>query len=269
MENNHDVIKQENKKALPKFIGIMVLSLIFGIALGLGLVFLSFGSFGDILAAAGLFFTRKVAGWLLFIFPVVTLAVCLPIYLGAKKQLAAWDGEDETVSSEIETKLSVCIWATSMELIISFFLMAALISGFVDHVGTELDVGPVMFFGGMAAFLVGGLGMSTVFQQKLVDATKRLYPEKQGSVYDTKFHKKWMETCDEAEKAVIGQCAFKAYQAMCRTCLALWAVFGLGGMFFDWGFLPAMTVCVIWGVGQSVYSWTCLRLPKPGSPSIY
>lgn len=268
MKNNDDAIRQENKKALPKFIGIMALSLVFGIALGLGLVFLSFGDFGDVLAAAGLFFTQKVAGWLLFACPVATLAVCLPIYLGAKKQIAAWDGEDEAVSGEIETKLSVCIWATSMELIVSFFLMAALISGFMENAGTEQEVAPAMFWGGLAAFLIGGLGVSTVFQQKLVDTTKRLNPEKHGSVYDTKFHKKWYESCDEAERAIIGQCAFKAYQAMCRACLALWAVFGLGGMFFNWSFTPALTVCIIWGVGQSVYSWTCLRLSKPNAPSV-
>lgn len=269
MKNNNDSIKQENRKAMPKFIGIMALSLVFGVALGLGLVFLSFGNFGNVLAAAGLFFTQKVAGWLLFAFPAATLAVCLPIYLGAKRQFAAWDGEDEAVSSEIETKLSVCIWITSMELITSFFLIAALISGFMENAGTEQGVAPAMFWGGLAAFLIGGLGMSTVFQQKLVDATKRLYPEKRGSVYDTKFQKKWYESCDEAERLVIGQCAFKAYQAMCRTCMVLWAVFGLGGMFFNWSFLPALTVCIIWGVGQSVYSWTCLRLSKPGSPSVY
>ncbi|MDE6260359.1 MAG: DUF3169 family protein [Oscillospiraceae bacterium] len=269
MKDNNDAIRQENKKALPKFIGLMALSLVFGLALGIGLVFLSFGSFGDALAAAGLFFTQKIAGWLLFVFPVVTLAVCLPIYFGAKKQIAAWDGEDEAVSSEVETKLSVCIWITSMELIASFFLLAALISGFTKNVGTEQEIAPAMFWGGLAAFLVGGLALSTIFQQKLVDLTKRLYPEKQGSVYDTKFQKKWYQSCDEAERLVIGQCAFKAYQAMCRTCMALWAVFGLGGMFFDWSFLPAMVACIIWGVGQSVYSWTCLRLSKPGSPSVY
>ncbi len=99
-----------------------------------------------------------------------------------------------------------------------------------------------------------------------MDATKQMNPEKRGSVYDTKFHKKWMESYDEAERAIIGQCALKAYQAVTITCLALWAVFALGGMFFSWGFMPAMAVCIIWGVSQSVYCYWCLKLSKPGSP---
>ena len=83
-------------------------------------------------------------------------------------------------------------------------------------------------------------------------------------MYDTKFRKKWLDSCDEAERAVIGQCAYKAYQAVSQACLALWLVFLLGGMFFDWGFLPVLAVCIIWGVGQSVYSYWCLKLDKPG-----
>lgn len=107
-----------------------------------------------------------------------------------------------------------------------------------------------------------------MLQQKLVDLTKRLNPEKKGSVYDTKFQKKWYESCDEAERAIIGQCAFKAYQAMVRVCLGLWVVFALGGMFFNWGFLPALAVCIVWGVGQSVYAWWTLKLGKSGG-SVY
>lgn len=268
MKNNNDPIQQENKRALPKFFAIMAASLAVGIAIGLVLVFLSFENFGDVLNAAGLFFTTKIAGWLLIALPVVTLAVCVPIYLGAKKQIAAWDGEDEAAGNEVEAKLSVCMWIASMELIASFFLMAALVSGFMSRTESEQGMAPALFFGGLAAFLVGSLGVEIVLQQKLVDLTKRLYPEKRGSVYDTKFQKKWMESCDEAERVIIGQCTFKAYQAMCRTCLALWAVFALGGMFFNWGFLPAMAVCIIWGVGQSVYSYWAINAPKPGSPSI-
>jgi len=36
-------------------------------------------------------------------------------------------------------------------------------------------------------------------------------PEKTASVYDMKFQKKWLETCDEAEKIIVGKCAFKAF----------------------------------------------------------
>ena len=144
-------------------------------------------------------------------------------------------------------------------------MAAALFSGFAAVEGNPMRLSPVKFFGSLAAFTVT-LYLTAVIQQKLVDATKRMNPEKQGSVYDTKFQKKWMESCDEAERAAIGQCAFKAYQAMSLTCLGLWAVFTLGGMFFNWGFLPSKAACIVWGVGQSVYCWSCIKASKPSAP---
>ena len=263
MKENNDAVKQENKKALPKFILIIVLSLVLGGVLGVALVSLNLENFEDTLAAAGLFFTNHVAPWLIIALPVAELAVCLPIYFSAKKQLAAWDGEDEAVSGEAEAKLSVCIWITGLATVLAFFLLAAMFAGFVGNAGTPQMMPAPLFFGGLAAFLAD-LFVPTVLEQKLIDLAKRLNPEKKGSVYDTKFQKKWYDSCDEAERAIIGQCAFQAYRAMCYTCMALWVVFAVGGMFFSWGFLPAMAVCIVWGVGQSAYAWWSLKLDRPG-----
>ena len=263
MKSNNDPIKQENKKALPRFILVVALSLVLGGALGVALVSLSLEEFDSALAGLGLFFTNHVAAWLIAALPVVEFAVCLPIYFSAKKQLSAWDGEDETAGGEVEAKLSVCIWITGLCTVLAFFLLSALFAGFVGNAGTPQMMPASMFFGGVAGFLVN-LFAPMVLQQKLVDLTKRLNPEKRGSVYDAKFQKKWYESCDEAERLIIGQCAFKAYRAMCAACMALWVVFALGGMFFDWGFLPAMAVCIVWGVGQSAYAWSCLKASRPG-----
>ncbi len=263
MKDNNDAARRENKKALPKFILIVVLSLALGGVLGFALVTLNLQDFQGVLGGAGLFFTNHVAPWLLIALPVVELAVCLPIYFSGKKQLAAWDGEDESVSNKIEAKLSVCLWVTGLCTVAALFLLSAMCAGFVGNAGTERMMPAPMFFGGLTAFLAD-LFVPMVLQQKLVDLTKRLNPEKHGSVYDTKFQKKWYDSCDEAERALIGQCAFKAYRAMCYTCMGLWLVFLLGGMFFDWGFLPALAVCIVWGAGQSVYSWWCLKLDRPG-----
>lgn len=267
MKSNDNTARQENRKALPKFILIVVCSLILGGILGVVLVKLSLENFQEILDAAGLCFTNYVAPWLIIALPVVEMAVCLPIYFGAKKRLAAWDGEDEAVSDEVEGRLSVCIWITGLCVVLAFFLLSAMFAGFVQNAGTPQMMPKPLFFGGLAAFLAD-LFAPMVLQQKLVDLTKRLNPEKKGSVYDTKFQKKWYESCDEAERAIIGQCAFKAYQAMCRVCLGLWAVFALGGMFFSWGFLPSLAVCVVWGAGQSVYAWWTMKLGKNGG-SVY
>ena len=265
MKNSNDPIRQENKKAIPKFILIFVGSLIFGLVLGFTLSFLKFENFGDALSAFGRFFSTRLAGWLLCACPVVELAVGLPLYFGAKKCLAAWDGEDEAVSEDIERKLSVCIWISNMAAVLGFFLAAGLFAGMEQGMFKQAGMGTFHAFLGLGGFLVN-LFVSIVFQQKLVDMAKKLNPEKHGSVYDPKFQKKWLDSCDEAERAVIGQCALKAYRATSTACMALWMVFVLGGMYFDWGFLPAMAVCTVWGVGQSVYCYWSIKLSGPNSP---
>lgn len=263
MKNSNDAIKQENKKALPKFALIFVVCLAAGLILGFVTAWLDFESFGDVLSAFGTFYASRLAGWLLYACLAAEFAMGLPLYFSAKKRLAAWDGEDEAVSEAIEHKLSVCMWITSMSIVLGFFLAAGHFSGMTRM---ESHTRPVHTFLGLGAFLLILTG-SVVFQQKLVDLTKQLNPEKQGSVYDPKFHQKWLDSCDEAERAVIGQCAMKAYQAVTYTCLVLWTVFVMGGISFGWGFLPVVPVCVVWGVVQSVYGYWAIRLSGPGSSS--
>lgn len=45
------------------------------------------------------------------------------------------------------------------------------------------------------------LAEGIIIQQKAVDINKIMYPEKTASVYDLKFQKKWVDSCDEAEKS--------------------------------------------------------------------
>ena len=98
MKNNNEAAKQEDKKALPKFIAIVVCSLIVGGVLGVLMVQLSLEDFQEVLDGAGLYFTNYAAPWLIIALPAVEFAICLPLYFSAKQRLAAWDGEDETVS---------------------------------------------------------------------------------------------------------------------------------------------------------------------------
>ena len=98
-------------------------------------------------------------------------------------------------------------------------------------------------------------------QQKIVDLTKKLYPEKRGSVYDVKFEKKWFESCDEAERTAIGQAAYHAYKATNMTCLLLWMVLVIGNMLFDFGLMPIAVVTLIWLISTVSY---CLHAMKYG-----
>ena len=256
---NNDEIKQANRKALPKFLLMMLGGLALGFVIGLG-GFAALSAAGqDNLTAAlarlgiGL---AKAAPWLLAACGGLELVAGLILYRRAKGIIQTWDGEDETVSDRAEKPLNLAVWVSSMSLIAAFFLMTASYSaGLVSRPKADA----LGMLGGVAAF-VAVLVITIVLQQRLVDLAKQLYPEKKASVYDTKFQKKWFSQCDEAEKAQIGQCAYHAYNAANKTCMALWLVFTLTALFLDTGILPVLTVCVIWAVSTSVYCWWANKL---------
>ncbi len=252
--NNSDEIKQANKKALPKFLLIMLISLAVGFVIGfVGIMaLLSAGeeNVADALARAGTIFAVDVAPWLLAACVAAQLLCGLAVTAKVKAILAGWDGEDETVSDRADRVLSTAMWICSILVTLSMFLFAAFYSvGFAVSTGSA-----ARFFGTLALFLAA-LVISIRFQQRYVDLTKRMYPEKKASVYDMRFQKEWFSQCDEAERAAIGQCSYRAYRAVNNACIALWLVFTLAGMFLGTGFLPVLAICVIWAVGQSVYSW--------------
>lgn len=257
----HDEIKSANRKALPKFLLALAVCTVAGGVVGYGAARFGMNEMTGTLKAAGAFFGTHVAPWLMLALAVIVPAVCIPIYRSAKKLLGAWDGEDEDVSDAMDRKLSAVIWVTSAALVLSYFLIAASYSGgfatFDDQSATcVLFIGIAAFFGVMAE--------TAVLQQKCVDAAKRINPEKKASVYDMRFQKKWMEDCDEAEKIVVGKCAFKAYSATNMVCTILAIVLAVCALVFDIGFLPSLMVCLVWIVNLSAYCREAMRYSKAG-----
>ena len=264
MDNNE--IKLANRKALPKFLLFAVVCTIVGGVIGYysgyGAAKGGIDKLVGIMKETGAFFGTHIAPWLMLVLAVIVPVVCIPIYRSAKKLLAAWDGEDEDISDTVDRKLSLVIWITSASLILSYFLIAASYSGgFAAFDNKKITI---MFFIGIAAFF-GIMAESIIIQQKCVDSAKQTNPEKKASVYDMRFQKKWVEDCDEAEKIMIGKCAFKAYSATNRVCAVSAGVLAVCALIFDIGFLPSLAVCLIWIVNQSVYCKEAIRYSKAGN----
>lgn len=260
MDNNE--IKKANRKALPKFMLIMVISLLVGGLGGFCSAKYGLNSLSDGMKSAGAFFSAYIAPWLMLAAAVILPVVCIPIYRSTKKLISSWDGENEEISDTIDQKLSIVIWVTSAALILSYFLIAASYAeGFATF---EKGNSIIPFFVGIAGFFAIMIE-AVILQQKCVDSAKKTNPEKTASVYDTKFHKKWMDSCDEAEKIMIGKCAFKAYAATNAVCTVLSIVLAICALILGIGFLPSLTVCLIWIVNQSVYCKEALKYSKAGN----
>lgn len=76
---------------------------------------------------------------------------------------------------------------------------------------------------------------------------------------------KWLDDCDEAEKIVIGKCAYKAYSVTNSVCAILAIILALGALLYKIGFLPSLVVCLIWIINLSVYCKEALHYSKVGN----
>ena len=258
----NDEIKKANRKALPTFLLVVAICAIIGGIAGYCSARYGLDGMTGTLKAAGDFFGTRVAPWLMLAAAVVLPTVCVPIYRRAAGQLRSWDGEDEDISDSIDRKLSTVIWISSAALVLSYFLIAASYSGGFSTFDSREQT--IVFFIGIAGFF-GILVEAILLQQKCVDAAKQTNPEKNVSVYDMKFQKKWMDECDEAEKLVVGKCAYKAYAATNVVCASLGVALAICALLFDIGFLPSLVVCLVWMVNLSAYCKEAMRCSKAGN----
>lgn len=250
MESN---IRRENRRALPRFLGSLLLAGLIGGAAGF---LIGCGSQYPLLTGLPERLHR-FWGWAA---PWGLGLSCLGFSLwgglccrSARRTFESWDGEDDAVINAAERSLSLALLSASLEMAAGFFLFAAAVVCGEESV-TALPVSLLLF--------AGTLVSQVLIQQKAVDLERRINPEKQGSVYDRKFRRKWLESCDEAELRQIGQASFRAFQWTNRCCIALWACLVLGHLAFRTGLLPIFAVMLIWGVGQTAYILESLKTTR-------
>ena len=244
----NDRVKRDNRRALPRY---LLTLLLFGLLGGV------LGFFTGVAGAAGVAETVRqavdrvlavCAPWGIVVSAVVLLGTGWYLYAAAKRRFAAWDGEDEDAMDAAERQLSWALLLTGLMVVLDFFFFAASII-------YERFLPDVVLFLASVAVLV-------VLQQKIVDLERRINPEKRGSVYDMKFQKTWMDSCDEAERAQIGQACYTAYRMGNKVCVFLWVALLILNFVFDFGLLPIAAVLVVWGVMQTAYALECIRLSK-------
>lgn len=248
----NDSIKRDNRKALPLFLLVIFIAAIVGAVLGF---LVGYAGHSDLPAAVNAALTallRQVSPWAIPVCTLVLLGKAWLLYRSARRDFAAWDGEDEAVMDTLDRRLSWSILLSTALLLISFFFVAVATAG-VFRPG-ELE--PVYL---IVSFLVSA-ALIVLLQQRVVDLTRRMNPEKQGSIYDLRFHKKWLDSCDEAERQEIGRAAYRAYTVTNTACPILWLVMLLLNLVFDFGLMPTLSVLLVWGCLQITYILTCIQM---------
>lgn len=101
--------------------------------------------------------------------------------------------------------------------------------------------------------LIVEMAWAAVIQAKAVNAVKLLYPEKRGSVWDTRFQKDWYGSCDEAERQRIGQCSYRTFMTMNKVYPAIMVLLTIMALFNLVTPVASLLVGLLWLVQQTTY----------------
>ena len=238
-------IRKDNKKALPKYLLILAASLILGGVAGYFAVGLADGGSTE---NFGSWLRQTLLPGLPYLLPVIILAVIgdYMIVMGkVRKVYAGWDGEDEEISDWLDSTVNDLISVLNCSMPLSFLSFAAVFC-WVDPASPAylINAGLLLIYLGIVSFL----------QMKVINFIRTVNPEKQGSVFDPKFAKKWKDSCDEAEKKQIGEACYTVFRVMNTAYSIGFLVLTFSHIIFSTGLLPIGVVMVLWLISMLTFS---------------
>lgn len=192
-------------------------------------------------------------------FNVICCVLAVSFYFRGKRIAEGWNGEDESIINRSEHKLSIALLVCNTALISNFFLYPAQMSlafSKSSHINNDF-----MFALGCIVFALGYI-YSFAVTKCVVDLEKRLNPEKKGNIFDFNFQRKWMESCDEGERLIVYQSAYRAYNVVNVLCMVLWVITVIAQLSFHTGLFPIAIVCIVWLASVTTYSISCVRFER-------
>ena len=215
------------------------------------------------------FFLNSVRTWMLplmAICGVIALVLCEQ-YMGRLKRAGeAMEQAEDEAYERLDYELEA---AGGRGMIVSFVGSIAMIlllaTGYSTKYIESLNGSGIMWFLLEILTFIALEVYLNVWQIRYVRVIQKIYPDKKGDPTSLKFPKQWLESCDEAEKLMIGKCAFKAYRSTNITCGALAIILACCALVFDIGFLPSFCVCLIWIINHTSYCREASRLAKMGN----
>lgn len=253
MKTAKDNVKRDNRRALPRFLLMLLAAGAFGGVMGFLGAQAGAAGLTEELAAGLTGLLRAAAPWGIPVTSGVLLGSGWWCYARARRRWAAWDGEDEDTAQQADQDLNWALLTSAMAMVVDLFFLT---------VGALY--GPAL---PVVAEVLASFALLVLLQQKVVDLTRRMNPEKRGSVYEMKFQKTWLDSCDESERAQIGRAAYQAYRAGVVTCLWVWVALIILSIPFDLGLAPmaaVLAVLAVLGVMQAAYIFACIRENRPG-----
>ncbi len=235
---NQKEIKKENRKALKWLILVMVLCGLAGGIIGFFSAFIEESDLAVNIVDITKQLLQTISPWGILLV-IVVLQIPSFIYLRkAGRKFKELDEDDEEAYEIIDKDIQKAMLFANVSTPFNIFFLSCTA---IDH--TMIVV---------TEFLISVI-LALIVQQKSVDFIRMMNPEKKGSVYDFKFQKKWLDSCDEAEHKKIGEASYKAYTVTQISCLVLWLILLVADKMFHTGVLPIFVVLLIFTISMLSY----------------
>ena len=266
MNRNHvEEIKKEDKKAFKGYVAILVISGIIGGIIGASSAYLK-KMLGDSIPNLLMSMFEVITPFASIVLSILVIIISRIIYNKSRKEYDLWSktNEDDDIIDKIEERLSYILLLTSVNMILGFFFFGI---GSMLSVYDKINYGfsddfSIINFLCLLVGLILCLASSTLIQKKIINLQKEINPLLKGSVYDAKFSKKWLDSCDEAIKLGIFKSAYKAYKSVSITCVILWIFCFIGYDLWDFGVVPMVMVIIIWLVQTISYGIESIKQSK-------
>lgn len=249
--------KREDRKIVIKFVWILVASMILG---AVSSIIAAYLTQDGLVEFEGL--EQAIAAAVPYVFAFANLIAAIAAIVlcsRSKKEIDAWDGEDECID-RTEQRLNYSLVLANLMTVVDFLLFSASIWA-AEHTAREGRYSFALMTVSLAVFVLGMVWIMCV-SNRVVKLVQRINPEKRGNILDTKFHKQWMASCDEAETQMVYQCGFRAYRAGTAVCMALWVLTLLAQLWAGTGLFPVLCVGAIWLVMTMSYLLSSIRLER-------
>ena len=253
MNNNMD--KKENSKKIGiKFAITMICSLFAGIITGI--LAAKYGK--KSISVVDISNTLIIPVTVLFCLISVGLFIAsYVIYARSQKEFRNWDGKDEDLLSKIEEKLSYPLLFSGIAQAVGYGFFPTIM-----WMGDQADIDKMLLsaagFVSAVMFILTFVWVLTL-QHYIVKFLKLVNPEKKGSIFETDFNKKWLNSCDEAQKMQVYRAGFVAYNAGIKCCVALWILSLVGMTALDTGVLPVIMTSIFLLVLTVSYCVECIK----------
>lgn len=167
----------------------------------------------------------------------------------------AEDAEGDRLEFEMEQLGGVGNIASNLFSVLSILVLSTGYS--IDYIKSLDRKENIWLMAAFAIFIIGTIYQG-FWQFRYIKTVQRTYPDKKGDPSSRKFQEQWLQSCDEAEREVIYQGAYKSYKGIMKILPALAVGSMLTHLLWNTGIMAVFMVCIVWIVMVVIYCRSCV-----------